>query len=188
MARLARYDSGRYIGGELVTLTLADLGNIDLLVTLVRPDGRSVDLALRTLSEEEIFQIRRRVSFPTAPLRKFAKLVDDPSQVVAVPDAGDAAFVKANDEAARRFNYLLILHSLTVDIPGTTDDERIANLQASLGNWAYSQLIAHITKSAGFTKAEVQAAADTFHGNGRGHPAGVPAARLDAGDVAADAA
>lgn len=147
---------------DQVLTTLGDLGEVRTAVALKRPDGRTVTVLMRTLSEQEMWELRQAMRPPEPPFE--LGRWDGPDRPVTKKfNREDATYVKRAEEHGRRFSRILLARALVMDIPGaTTDDERAAALERNLGAWASTQLTAQMNRMLGIADEEVDAAADTF--------------------------
>jgi hypothetical protein len=161
----------------------AELGEVIGEVELIRPDKRIIKVKMRSLSEQDIFEVRASMTWPKAPKKLWAKITEpsDKSRdgnVVQVPDDKDPQYLKETEAANRLYIYRLLARSL-VGLDGTLD-ERVSLLQQHLGGWAHAQLLAHLWVYSGVEEAEVEAKAESFHGNGLAETTAVAREGLDA--------
>lgn len=147
---------------DQVMATLDDLGEVRTPVTLRRPDGKAVTVLMRTISDQEAWEIRQGLKPPEPPYE--LGRWDGPDKPVSKRfNREDAAYVKKSEEFSRRFSRVLMARALVMDIPGaTTDEERASALEKRLGAWAANQLTAQMNRMLGIGDAEVDAAADSF--------------------------
>ena len=164
---------------------LEELGEVVGEVELIRPDKRRVKVKMRSLSEQDIFEVRAGMTWPKAPKKLWAKVTDptnkdNDGRVVQVPDDKDAQYLKENEAANRLYVYRLLARALVIDGLPDNEAERVTQLQRHLGGWAHAQLMAHLWVYSGVEEAEVEAQADSFQRNGTAHAPIAEGARVDA--------
>lgn len=114
--------------------SLDELGGQTIDVTVELPDGESVKVPLRALSEARVFFRRQQVQWPKAPMK-------DMTKSGPIYDEQDSGYLQAIKDANRALTYTLLLDSVTFVVPGANDDEKIAALQNQLGNYVFYQLV-----------------------------------------------
>jgi hypothetical protein len=119
--------------------TLDDLSEIEIYITITRPDGQKVDVPLRAMTGEEVWKIRRTITWPKPPIKDFQKIR---GKVEPIYDEQNADYQAALEDANRLLSYRMMLGSLKIEIPGATEEERLANLMNRLGQWAFNHLLA----------------------------------------------
>ena len=172
---------------ETLVTSLSDLGTVSTQFRLVRPDGKVFLIPLRTLTEQEMWELRQMVPFPRPPANDFG-VSKSTGKVVQVYNEADAGYIKQVNEANRAFNYRLMVRSLEFEIEGADDEAKVRTLQKILGNWAVKQIIAHLLKTSGIEEADIEAEADSFHGQPDSQPAYRSDVRYPAAAVAANGA
>ena len=115
--------------------SLDDLGAVPVTITIPRPDGKSVDVRLRALSEQEIWDIRKSIVWPKAPIINVSK---DGRETY---DFNNESYLAAFDEASRLQAHKMLLKTLSFPIPGETEAEQIEALQKRMGQYAFTILI-----------------------------------------------
>lgn len=145
------------------TVSFEDLGEVTVIVPLVRPDGRQLNVPMRTLSDHEIWELRAKDKRPAQPIeiRRWDGPEKPPRPGPVTSGAAYDKYVLESAVSSRRWNRLLMLKSILMDIPGETDDEKIEKLE-QMGAWALRPLTEHLNRLLGLTETEVQAKADSF--------------------------
>src|SRR5690349_15105721 len=77
--------------------SLTDIRRPDYVVTITYPDGRNVDVGLRPLSARELWELRRAVTWPAAPIK-------DMTKTGPIYDYQDPAYTAAMEDARRLLN------------------------------------------------------------------------------------
>lgn len=142
-----------------IATSLDDLAEVIVNVEIARPDKSIILVPMRSLPESEIFALRQTINWPKVPVREMTK--HGP-----IFDPENAGYLAAREEANRKQTYLVMLRSLKLDIPGATDDEKLATLEARLGNYAYMQLIRASNRLNIVTEEDFAALAATFRAAG----------------------
>lgn len=165
--------------------SLSDLGEIRTDVKLMRPDGRVLTVPMRTLSEQEVWEVQNTVKMPEAPftLGRFDGPDKPPRKQY---DYENPQYRAAVDERNRRIMRLLMVRTLLIPIEGDTDDAKADTLLKTLGAWSERQLLTQMNILLGISDPEVVARADTFHTQGDSGTADMQRAGLDATDMAHD--
>ncbi len=117
---------------------LDDLGIAPVVVTLHRPDGQAVEVVMRPLSEGEMWELRRGITWPKPPVKDLQRVN---GQVVEIYDYESDGYLGEQAEANRLLNQRALLVGLQLEIPGGTEDEKIVALRARLGSYAYRALL-----------------------------------------------
>lgn len=164
----------------LTATSLDDLADVLVDVAISRPDGRTVLVPMRALPESECFALRLAITWPQPPV---SNVVKTEGQVRPVYNYNDDGYLAATREANRKLSFLVLLHSLRVPIPGADEAERLATLQARLGNFAYMQLVTASNKLNLVTEEDLAAMANSFRAGGAAGAALGYAAAPDAGPV-----
>lgn len=144
--------------------------NVNVIVTL--PEGREVRVPLRTLTYWEIFQIEAKVPPPVPPVSHATK--EGP-----VFDYKAPAYLQALQLADIERSYRRVLAALRIDVPGATEDEKLATLKARLDAGVMRQLNQVLMSSAMTGEARIEARAATFPGHGAGGNQDVPRPRVE---------
>ena len=141
---------------------LEDLGEFRIPVVIPRPDGQRISVEMRTLSEQEIWDIRRAVKWPEAPF----DLQRVEGKVTKLYNYDDKKYQEAVTDANRELSCRMLLACLCLDIPGGTADERISNLQKGIGQYAFSLLLKASDRINIVTAEDVSAMLRSFRFNG----------------------
>lgn len=157
--------------------SLDDLGTAPVDVPIMRPDGSTVVIALRPLSEGDVFALRRGITWPAPPIK-------DMTKTGPVYDYGAQSYLDAMREANRRLSYLVLLGMLPFAVAGETDDDRLETLRSKLGQYAYIQLAQAAGRLNSIGDEEIAQTARSFRAERAAGAAGHGAAGLVAGDVA----
>lgn len=157
--------------------SLDDLGGALIDVTVKRPNGQTVAVQLRELSEGEVWDIRRATRWPKPPPLSASK-------TGIVYNYEDEGYLAGVEDANRRFVQRLLLAGLALAVPGETEDERLATLQAKVGQYVYAQLIEAAQRINVITPEEIARVAETFRRAGNGRAPADGDARADAEPVA----
>jgi len=119
--------------------TLADLMVQTYEFEIESPVGEVLFVEMRALSQAELLDIGRALPpFPQATQVKEYKK-DENDQIKPVFDYEDPAYRKAIEERRRMEMKLAVLRSWVADLPGETEDEKLAELD-NLAGWALSGL------------------------------------------------
>ncbi len=131
-------------------LSFDDLGEVRVDALLIRPDGRELRVPMRTLSDREVWKLRREQKQPVQPteIRRWDGPDKDPRPGPVTSGAAYEKYQKEVELASYRWLRLLIVKSMLIDIPGATDDEKIDSLE-QMGTWAVLPLINHVTLTYG---------------------------------------
>lgn len=149
----------------MATFNLDDLGEVFVTVDVVRPDGVTVGVPMRSISEQEIWQVRQSIKQPVAPMEP-KKTADGKFEEVRITSGPLFDAYRAEQEKAnRQQNYRLLLRCVAFPVEGNSDDERQKTLETKLGAYAFNQLLAHMLKMAGISEPEVVATAGSFQAN-----------------------
>ena len=142
-------------------VTLDDLGEFHTTVSLTRPDGKVIVVPVRSLSEQEVWEMRQAMKWPEPPfdLGKFDGPDRPPRKQFKFDDAG---YRSQTDAANRQFSRRLMARSLLIAIPGESEDDKASALESKLGAWAATQLQTHLNRLLGIGEAEVASIADSF--------------------------
>jgi len=123
----------------IIARSLDDLSEVEIYITVTRPDGQKIDVPLRAMTGEEVWKIRRTITWPKPPIKDFQKIR---GKVEPVYDEQNADYQAALEDANRLLSYRMMLGSLKIEIPGATEEERLATLMNRLGQWAFNHLLA----------------------------------------------
>jgi hypothetical protein len=153
--------------------SLDDLGEVVFAVEIPRPDGKVVRVRLRALTDAKIWGIRNSITWPTAPVRDYRKTEGD---VLPVYDYANADFLKAQSNTDRNLTRRLMAAALEMDIPGDTLEEKAAEVEKKLGQWAAQYIIGVLNKLTDIDQAAIDNAVRSFRlpkgagvsGNGSG--------------------
>lgn len=137
--------------------TLDDLDVVDTEIEIRRPDGRVVDVPVRSLTQLELLEERGKVAWPTPPARMIGGGKSGKPQLVK--DFEDEGYLRAMEEANMAFTYRILLRCLRLTVPGDTDEERFAALRARLGAWALVPLGKALATLHGVSEADLANAA-----------------------------
>lgn len=163
--------------------TLADLGAVSTTVTIRRPDGQRVKVQLRALSEDEIWEIRKSITWPKAPVKDIRKVA---GQIGEVLDYQDETYTRAMDEANRLQAQKMMLAGLVLDVPGDTEEARLSHLRKTIGAYAFNVLV-KATRRINFNDAEeIGSLARSFRSDGDNGTSDNGETELDAKAVAGD--
>src|SRR3990167_5852700 len=162
-------------------LSLDDLDAGPVTVTVRLPDGRTGEIALRVLPESEVFALRQGVEWPAPPVSDVRKRA---GSIVEVHNFQDKGYQKAMAAANRDLAYKLLLRMLPFAWETADEAERLALLQAKMGQGGFLQLVeaANLLNSIG--EEEIAAVARSFRRNGRRGSAGHAGAGAGAEPVA----
>lgn len=171
---------------EVIRATsLDDLGGVVVDVPVARPDGRTVVVPMRALSEAAVFERRQEIEWPAPPASDINKVN---GALVTTYNFQDPVYVKALRAANRKFTGLLLLDSLTFEVAGADDGEKVATLQAKLGQTAWLQLVDAYNRLNTVTEDQIASMARSFRADRETGAAGGAAVAADAGAVAEPAA
>ena len=146
--------------------TFADLSVQTYEFEIDGPDGESVIVELRALPSNERAEIElRRNIKPIPPISEYRK---DKGEVLPVYNYQDATYLEALANWYRRQMQLLIVRSLVMDIPGETEDGKIAALESTLAGWAMDGIWKAIELLSTVGRDAVRGI--TFQRNGAAHP------------------
>ncbi len=140
-------------------VSLDDLAEVSVLVEIARPDKTIIRVPMRSLPESEVFALRQKINWPKPPEKEFTKKGP-------IYNYEDAGYLAALAESNRKQQYLVFLRSLKLEIPGATDDEKLAALENRLGNYAYLQLVRASNRLNVVTEEDFAALAATFRAAG----------------------
>lgn len=157
--------------------SLDDIGPLTVPVEVERPDGRVVTVSLRALSSEEVWAARAAVKWPEPPVKDFRKTGDAVQPVYNFQDDG---YRKAMDEATRTLALKLLLASLTFEVPGASEDERLDALKNKIGQYALNALAGAVSAINHLSEEAVAARARSFRAARDGGAPGDGAARAAA--------
>lgn len=146
--------------------TLDDLSDVVVEVSIPRPDGKQIKVKLRTLSGDEIWEVRRAIQWPKPPIKDYRKIG---GEVTAIYDYENEQYVTAQEDASRELSYRHLLSSLQLEIPGETYEERLNHLRKRLGQWALNALLKASNKLHYPDESEVDAVALSFRAAGDGN-------------------
>ena len=165
----------------MVATTLDDLGTTPVLVTLTRPDGKIIRVAVKPLSEEELWQLRRTITWPKPPIKDFQKVN---GRVTEVLDYDNPDYVRGLQEADRLLAHRVLLAAVQIAIPGETEDEKISALKNRMGGWAWRALLQVSNRLNAVTEEEMGNILRSFRHADAAGAQGDDAPGLDAGPVA----
>lgn len=161
--------------------TLDDLGDSPFTVTLTRPDGKAVKVKLRAIGEAELWGIRRSVTWPAPPIKDIQKVQNE---MVEVYNYLDPAYLKATQDATRLMARRVLASMLLIKIDGETLDEKAAQVEKKLGNWAYESLIGVANRVNSVTASQVEAVMRSFRDDGQTGDADDESTRADTASMA----
>lgn len=144
---------------KIKATSLDDLSAVNVTVTIKRPDGKKVDVELRSLSEDEMWTIRRSIKYPKPPVGDFKKVGND---VVPQYNYTDQGYQDAIREADRDLAHRTLIAALTLEIAGETLEEKIVTLKSKLGEYAFVSLIEAVKKINIVSNEEIAAVAASF--------------------------
>lgn len=161
--------------------SLSELGEVVVDVEVQRPDGVTLAVPLRTLTEAKMREIRASVTWPTPPTVDFKKVG---GEVVPILDRNDPAYLAADREADARLSYKALLAALVLDIPGETEEAKLAALRDGLGAYAFAVLLTAVNRINIISAEEIAQVARSFQrrrdsgapGNGAAEPHAEPVA------------
>lgn len=142
-----------------IAKSLDDIADVTVTINLKRPDGKTVAVQLRALSEGDIWQIRRSVKWPKPPVKDFKKVGGD---VITEYDYLNDDYQEGVRAADRDLMRRILVASLMLDIPGETVDEKCATLEKRLGQWAFNILNDAVNKLNVPTKEMIDNALNSF--------------------------
>ena len=145
--------------------SLDDLGGALITVPLRHPDGRALLIQMRELAEGEVWAIRRSNQWPKPPMVEMSK--SGP-----VYDYSDAGYQASVEDTNRRFAQKMLLACLPFDVPGETEDDKLAAIQTKVGQYVYQQLIEAAQRINMITPEEIAAVADSFRSLAAGRAPG----------------
>lgn len=123
--------------------TLDDIGTVEILEPVERPDGQTVNVPLRSLPSEEMRKIRASIKWPEPPVTDFKTI--DGKKGIPIYNYQDDGYKKATDDATHTLALRMILASLLIEIPGETEDEKFESLKSKLGQYALESLTTAIS-------------------------------------------
>jgi len=162
--------------GNLVATSLDDLADVEVIVTLQRPDGRPVDVRLRALTQSEMTAIRRQIKWPEPPVKDFRKVGDE---VIPLRNYEDPDYIKAVEDANNRLAGLIFVASLKLEVPGNTPEEKLEQVESRLGQWAAAQLLEATQKINIMSQEVIAGVARSFRSAGTYDTPGNDAAGVD---------
>lgn len=169
----------------ILATTLDDLGTTPVRVTLRRPDGREIAVLVKPLSEEELWQLRRTITWPKPPIKDFQKVN---GRVTEVLDYDSPDYVRGVQEADRLLAHRVLLAALQIAIPGETEDEQITALKQGMGGWAWRALLTVSNRLNAVTEQEMDNILHSFRSVDSALAQSDDAPGLDAERLAAAAA
>lgn len=166
--------------------TLFDLADDPVEVTVLRPSGAPLRVQLRPLTEAQMRALRQSMQWPEPPVTDIRK--DANGRLVKDVNRDDPDYRKALDDAEALLVRRTLVNMLCVDIAGATEAERVAALEATLGQYVFSQLLAASQRLNLVGPQEVAAVVRSFRPRGVGEPARGAVLAPDAAPVAEPAA
>ena len=157
--------------------TLDDLSDVYVVATIPRPDGRRIDVSMRTLSSEEVWSIRRAIKWPKPPIRDFARVG---GAVTPHYDYENEDYRNALDDANRELAFGILFASVQIETPGETVEERRAEFKRRLGQWAFNHLLEKSNQIHIPQASEVAEIAASFRPDGASGAPGDDGAQPDA--------
>lgn len=154
--------------------SLDDLAPPVMTITIPRPDGVMVNVKLRALTEGEVWKIRQSIAWPKPPVGGYK------SGGIPILDYADTNYLKAQSECNKTLATKAILLGLQLEIPGSTEDERLENLESKLGNYAFQLLVEASNRLNLVGEEEIAAVARSFRPEGTPYPQAPASAGLDA--------
>lgn len=117
---------------------LADFQAQTYLFEIVAPTGEDLLVEMRALTPADILQINRALPpVPKPPEKDFRK--DDDGRLQLIYDTADPGYLQALEDRRVQLMNRAILRAWVVDLPGETEDERLAALD-TLAAWARAGL------------------------------------------------
>lgn len=118
--------------------TFKDLNARVFVFEFESPDGECLEVEMRALTPDELLDIDMAVPTPEAPIVDFK--TSDNGEVQPVRDYQDKGYKRALAKAVQERMYRQILRAWqNADVPGETDEERLAEI-AALPLWALDGL------------------------------------------------
>ena len=124
--------------GIIRATSLDDLGLVEIVVPIPRPDGRTVEVPMRALSEGELWALRRSVKWPRPPVKDFRK---DGNEVKPILDYQDEGYRESVNDCNRLLGQKILLASLMFYVPGKDEDEKIDQMERRMGQYAFLMLV-----------------------------------------------
>ena len=141
-------------------LTFDDLDDhVTVQVRIPRPGGRHLVIPVQTLNYDELLTVEAAAPMPTPGVSG----VDKNGRPVI--DNFSEAFKQKRADAIMRRRYLLLAYALGVDVPGDTDDEKIASLK-KLDAPILNQLLAVVETMHYSHEAYLENRANSFRSEG----------------------
>lgn len=140
-------------------LNFDDLGVQVIDAEIIAPDGKTVTIGVKTLSEVEVDEINASVAEPAVPTRQ--KLTKTGYVEEKFPE--DPEYIKKVRAAGRERMYRVLAAGLDMDIPGTTLAEKSQALQTKkVASWIVIQAMTKINEALGINPEEVKRRAEAF--------------------------
>lgn len=152
-----------------VATSLDDIGEVITYEEIERPDGVTVRVPLRTLASQEIWDIRRSITWPEPPVKDFRKVGNDPVPVYNYQDDG---FKKAMDDCNRQLALTMLVRSIGFTVPGETEADKIETLKSKLGQYAFDKLIGAVSAINHLSEEAIARRARSFRRKRDAEPAG----------------
>ena len=150
-------------------LSLDDLSAVTLIVTIRRPDGQRVEVELRSLSEDEMWQIRRSIKYPKPPVGDFKKIGNE---VVPQYNYTDVDYQSLIREADRELAHRTLIAALVFEISGETIEGKMITVKSKLGEYAFVSLLEAVKRINIVSNEEIAQVADSFRFAGDAGAAG----------------
>lgn len=133
---------------------LSDLSDDVYPVELVAPSGKRVTVRMRALKHSEIKNLRRRVTFPTPPVADIRR--NPQGQMERVYNEQDPTYLAATGDSNDRLVVLgVLLSTENLEVPGETDEEKVAAFQDGVDAWASLQLCQAFNRVNGYEAPEM---------------------------------
>lgn len=119
-------------------VSFKDLNARTFVFEFESPDGETMEVEMRALTPDEMLDVDMAVTAPEAPVTDFK--TGDNGEITPVRDYQDKHYRRALTRAGQERMYRQILKAWqNADIPGDTDEERLAEI-AALPMWALDGL------------------------------------------------
>lgn len=143
--------------GAIRVGSLADLEVIETEVELIRPgDNRRLLVPIRSLTQTQLLDIRRRMTWPTPP--SILQRTGPGNRPQLVFDHNDATYTTQMEAANTEYSERVLLAALQIEIPGANEEERLAALRTRLGAWATAGLARALSLLHGVRQEELDEA------------------------------
>ncbi len=164
--------------------TFEDLGEVVTDVKLTRPDGRVLLVPMRTLSEQEVYELALKFPMPKPPLGEPGRWDGPNNPVSQKPKYDDPGYIKAMEDRNNAYSRRMIVRSLLMELPGDTEEAKAAALEKNIGAWASRQLVTCLNRMLGIPGYEVAETANNFQPGADSGTSDLPGTGLDTGNLA----